>query len=153
MEKNFKINISTKEGKTYKTEVDNEGLIGKKIGDKISGDEINSDLSGYELEITGASDIAGFPSKKDIDGVALKKVLLKKGWGMKQGKPKGLRKRKTVRGNVISEKIVQINTIVVKEGDKKLEDIFGKKGETSGKESIEKKPAEQESKEEVKSGE
>ena len=55
----FKINIAEK-GKTFKVEVDTEALIGKKIGDKIDGKDIKNELEGYELEITGSSDKAGF---------------------------------------------------------------------------------------------
>ena len=51
----FKLNISDK-GKTYHLETDSEEFIGKKIGDKISGNEISGDLAGYELEIKGTSD-------------------------------------------------------------------------------------------------
>ncbi|MBA7703749.1 hypothetical protein ES703_112542 [subsurface metagenome] len=39
-------------------------------------------------------------------------------------KPKGLRLRKTVRGRVISPEIVQINLKILKEGGKKLSEIF-----------------------------
>ncbi len=38
--------------------------------------------------------------------------------------PKGLRLRKTVRGKVISPEIVQINLKILKQGAKKLSDIF-----------------------------
>ena len=132
----FKINISDK-GKTSKIDLDTEALIGKKIGEKIEGKEIKSGLEGYEFEITGTSDKAGFPGKKDIEGTALRKVLLTKGWGMKkrprkEGKKKkrrmikGLRLKKTVRGNTISKDTIQINMTVIKEGTKKLEEIFPK---------------------------
>ena len=132
----FKINISDK-GKTFKIDLDTEALIGKKIGEKIEGKEIKSGLEGYEFEITGTSDKAGFPGKKDIEGTALRKVLLTKGWGMKkrprkEGKKKkrrmlkGLRLKKTVRGNTISKDTIQINMTVIKEGTKKLEEIFPK---------------------------
>ena len=53
--------------------------------------------------------------------------------------PKGLRLRKTVRGNLISPSIVQINTIVKKKGEKKLEDIFPEQCKPKPKEE---KPAE-----------
>ena len=56
----FKINIAEKTGKTFKLELDGEGLVGKELYDKISGKEISSDLGDYEFEITGASDKAGF---------------------------------------------------------------------------------------------
>jgi len=130
----FKINISDK-GKTFKLEVDTEFLLGKKIGETIEGKEIKKELEGYELEITGTSDIAGFPGFKNIEGTGLKKILLKKGFGMKkkprkEGKkgskrlPKGLRLKKSVRGNTISRDTIQINTKVIKLGNKKLEEIF-----------------------------
>lgn len=127
----FKINIAEK-NKTWKLELENETLIGKKIGEKVHGKEIKPDLEGYELEITGTSDKAGFPGSKDIEGNSLKKVLLSKGKFMKGWKKrrkkkikiKGLRKKKTLRGNQISKDIIQINTKVTKPGNKTLEEIF-----------------------------
>ena len=124
----FKINISQK-GKTFKVESDNESFIGKKIGENINGNEINADLSGYELEIKGISDKAGFPGKKEEPGPLLRKVMFTKGGFLHKTKNKGIRKKKNVRGNEISSDIVQINLSVVKEGSKKLEDLFGKKEE------------------------
>ena len=129
----FKLNISEK-GKSWKLELETDSLIGRKLGEKINGEEISKELEGYELEITGASDKAGFPYKKDIEGPELRKLLLTKGWGMhkkprKEGKkkvktPKGLRLRKTVRGNQISDKTIQINLDVLKVGKKSLAEIF-----------------------------
>lgn len=118
----FKLNISDK-GKAWKLELSGESLVGTSVGDKIEGKEINADFEGYELEITGGSDIAGFPLSKDVQGLGLRRVLLSKGWGMKD-KRKGVRLRKTVRGKTISEKVVQINLKIVKHGHKKLESIF-----------------------------
>ena len=132
----FKINLNEKSGKTYKLEVAAPGLIDKELGDKIDGKEIKSDLDGYEFEISGASDKAGFPLFKEVQGQGLKKVLLGYGKGMhkkpkregkkpaKDNKPKGLRLRKTVRGKVISEAVVQVNLKVVKVGKKPLSEIF-----------------------------
>lgn len=143
----FKINISEKSGKTYKLESESEELVGKALHDKLNGKDISSDLNGYEFEITGASDKAGFTSHKDVEGIGLKKILLTYGKGMKkrpkrEGKkersnptPKGLRLRKTVRGKIISPSIVQINLKVLKEGSKKLSEIFAeKKEETTAEE-------------------
>lgn len=118
----FKLNISEKE-KAWKLELDSEDLIGKKIGDNLKGEELKSDLAGYDLEITGTSDKAGFPGMKDKEGPELKKALLTKGWGMKD-KRKGVRLRKTIRGNTISPDTIQINLKVLKAGHKKLHEIF-----------------------------
>ena len=119
----FKINISDK-GKTYKLETESEFLIGRKIGDKILGKELSGDLSGYELEIRGTSDKAGFPGKRDIQGPSLRKVLLTKGPFLRKTPHKGFRRKKTVRGSEISSNVIQINLKVVKEGGKKLNEIF-----------------------------
>ena len=118
----FKINISDK-GKTLKKETENEVLIGMKIGEKLAGKEVSEDLDGYQLEITGTSDIAGFAGKKGLEGTGMHRQLLTYGFGMKNKKIKGLRKRKSLRGEAISSKTVQINTIVLKEGKNKFADL------------------------------
>lgn len=88
----LKLNISEK-GKAWKLEVPEETLSGKSIGDKFDGKEINSKLEGYEFEITGGSDNAGFPLSKNVEGLGLKGVILKKGWGM-HNNTEGLRLKK-----------------------------------------------------------
>ena len=159
----FKINISEKSGKTFHLESDSEGLIGKELHDKISGKEILSDLEGYEFEITGTSDKAGFTSLKEVEGIGLKRVLLSYEKAMKKrpkkegkikrskNRPKGLRLRKTVRGKVISSEIVQINLKVLNKGNKNLAEVFSEQNKE--KETKAEKPVEevkQESKPEKK---
>jgi ribosomal protein S6E (S10) len=119
----FKINVSHK-GRTYKLELDNESLIRMKIGDKINGSLISGELDGYQLEITGTSDMAGFPGIKGQIGGQLRGMLLSKDdLGMNTTRPHGLRLKKTVRGEEISDKTVQINIKVLKEGTKKFDEI------------------------------
>lgn len=129
----FKINVSLN-GKTAKFETENEEILGKLIGEEVEGSEFSADLEGYKLRITGTSDKAGFPGLPDVQGTALKKVLLKRGKGMWDNR-RGVRIRKTVRGNIISPDTVQINTNVLKEGKKKFEE-FIKKPETEKAEKI-----------------
>lgn len=119
----FKVNIATKDGKTWKLEAESEALIGKSLKQKIEGKDVSPDLQGYEFIIQGATDFAGFAHSERIEGTQLRKLLLTKGWGMKNP-TKGLRKRKTYRGKELSEKTVQINLILEKEGTKKLSEIF-----------------------------
>lgn len=132
----FKLNISEK-GKAWKLQVESEDLVGKSVGDKVEGKEVSPNLEGYELEITGASDIAGFPLSKSVDGLGLKSVLLKKGWGMRDTRT-GVRLRKTVRGKQISLTTSQINFNVLKAGNKSLVEIFPDQNKAK-----EAKPAEQ----------
>lgn len=136
----FKINIAEKTGKTYKLDLEGEALVGKELHEKIDGKLISPDLEGYEFEISGTSDNAGFTSMKEVEGIGLKKMFLKYGKAFKkrpkhEGKkkrsnttPKGLKLRKTVRGKVISEDITQINLKILKEGAKKLSEVFPDQG-------------------------
>jgi len=142
----FKINVSHK-GKTFKVETEDEKLVGLSIGEKFDGKEISPDLEGYEIEITGTSDKAGFTGMANLDGPNLHKALLGYGKGMHKKpkgekkfnkRPKGLRLRKTVRGKEISLDTVQINSKVLKEGSRKFEALFEAPAET---------PAEEEKKE------
>jgi small subunit ribosomal protein S6e len=121
----FKIVINDKD-KSYQVVSDTDILLGKKIGDKFKGDSI--DLPGYEFEITGGSDKEGFPMRKDLSGTKRKKALLTGGVGFNP-KRKGLKRRKSIRGNTISEDVVQVNCRTVTAGKKALSELL-KKGES-----------------------
>lgn len=117
----FKLNIGDpKTAKTVKKELKDEAakpLLGKKIGDHIKGELF--DLSGYEFEITGGSDYCGFPMRKDVEGIARKKILITNGIGSRHTEG-GIRKRRTVAGNTVHEKTAQINLKVLKHGKNPL---------------------------------
>ena len=118
----FKLIISQGEN-SHQLEVEtaeSKKLIGLKIGEEFDAAPVG--LAGYTLCITGGSDKNGFPMKKDVEGSRRIRSLLSGGVGFKPRR-KGER-RKTVRGNTISDDIVQINTIVVKKGSKSIEDIL-----------------------------
>ena len=70
------------------------------------------------LQITGGSDKDGFPMKKGVYGSRRMKLLLAGGIGYNP-KDEGVRRKKRVRSDTISEEIVQINTKVL--GAKKEE--------------------------------
>ncbi len=116
-------------GKSYQKVIDTKKLkqlVGLKIGEEFDGGLI--DLPGYRLKITGGSDKDGFPMRKGIHTTGRVRVLVSSGPGYKP-KEKGIRRRKTIRGEIIAEDISQINTMIVKEGKQKLEEIFGSKEE------------------------
>ena len=99
-------------------------LVGLKIGDNFDASMVG--LNGYTLKITGGSDKNGFPMKKDVEGPRRIKSLLAGGIGFNP-KRDGQRRRKTVRGNTISDDIVQINVIVDQKGEKNIDELL--KGE------------------------
>jgi len=124
----FKINVSHK-GRVFKVETESEDLVGKSISETVKGEEVSPELEGYEIIITGTSDLAGRPGFEELEGTGYHRELLKYGPGMKDRR-KGIRLRKTLRGREISFKTVQINCKVLKEGKKKFADLTGKpKGE------------------------
>lgn len=129
----FKINVS-KNGKTYHLETESEVLVGLDIGETFKGEDVDENLKGYELEITGHSDLSGIPGFKGLEGPGYHKRLLTYGPGMKD-KRKGIRLRKKNRGEEISLKTHQINSIVKKEGIKKFDELVKK--ETPGEEKAE----------------
>lgn len=140
----FKINIADpKTGKCYKTEVKEQQaapFIGLNIGEKIEGSKLGID--GYEFSITGGTDYCGFPMRKGILGER-KRITIYGGTGFRGGL-KGMKKRKTFCGHKINDKISAINLKILKEGSKKLSDMFG------GEAKEEKKEAKPEEKVEVK---
>ncbi|MDP7244608.1 MAG: S6e family ribosomal protein [Flavobacteriales bacterium] len=142
----FKINIADpKTGKCYKTEAKDAQatpFIGLNIGEKIEGTKIGID--GYEFLISGGTDYCGFPMRRGILGIR-KKITIYKGLGFRGGL-KGMKKRKTVCGHKINETINALNLKVLKEGTKKLSDLFGGKKEESKEEVKEEKPAKKEEK-------
>lgn len=147
----FKLVISDAKGKAVQKEVKNEqadAFINKVIGDKISGDSMG--FPGYEFEITGGSDKAGFPMRKDVIGTQRKKILTTHSTGV-HIKRKGIRKRKTVAGNTIHENSSQINLKVLKEGKAPLAQAKPEEGEQP--EPKEKKPVKKEEKQEEKTEE
>ncbi|MBU2639809.1 MAG: 30S ribosomal protein S6e [Nanoarchaeota archaeon] len=135
-----KIVIGTKKGICFQKTHDSTSLIGRKVGETLKGDLIS--IPGYEFLITGGSDIAGFPMRKEIK-TRRAKIFARGGVGV-HPKNKGEIIRKTVAGNTIDEKTAQINLKVSKEGTKKLEEIFGKKEASAEQPKKEKKPAKQE---------
>lgn len=113
-----------KTGKSYSIELeaDKAKIIGTRIGKEVDGASIG--LTGYKIQITGGSDKDGFPMRFDVPGRGRKKALLGDGPCYKP-KSKGIKQRKTVRGNVLTKDIVQINAKIVKVGTKPLDKLLG----------------------------
>lgn len=119
----FKLVISEGEN-SHQMEVpvtESRQLLGLKIGEEF--DASNIGLNGYTLKITGGSDKNGFPMKKDVEGPRRIKSLLSGGSGYKP-KRDGQRRRKTVRGNTISDDTVQISTIITQKGKKSIDELL-----------------------------
>lgn len=100
-------------------------FVGKKLGDELDGSILG--YPGYKIKITGGTDRDGFPMRPDVSGARRVKILLSGGAGFRplekppskkkkrrqKRRKKGLRRRKMVRGNVISDAISQINAVLI----------------------------------------
>ncbi len=110
----FKVIISDPETGTSKVVELEESraapFIGKRIGETVEGALV--DLPAHKLQIVGGSDKDGVPMRPSVHGGVRRNVVLSGGVGFNP-KKKGERKRKTVRGNVVTDEIVQINTKIV----------------------------------------
>ena len=105
----FKLVISTSDGKSEGMTLEGpraQPLIGKRIGDLLDGSILG--LSESKFQITGGSDKSGFPMRSDVHGGVKISIILSSGVGFKASGG-GNRLRKKVRGNIITDEIVQIN--------------------------------------------
>jgi small subunit ribosomal protein S6e len=118
----FKVVISNPVDGKSKTvtvpEAQAQSLVGMKAGDILNGEAFG--FPGQDVVITGGSDKSGIPLRTDIAGGGKRRILLSGPPGYHPKKP-GQRKRKLVRGNMITEDMVQINAILKnpEEADKK----------------------------------
>ena len=133
----FKIIVGNPEtGKSQSLEVESARavpLIGRKLGEVVDGSVVG--MGGHKLQITGGSDKDGFPMRPNVHGGVRVGVVLSEGVGFHPSR-KGERRRKTLRGNVITEEIVQINMKIVEKPKKaKKERAKHVKKTSEGKES------------------
>ena len=105
---NFKLTISDIKGKSVSKELkdsDANQLLGLQLGNETDASIVG--LTG-KLKLTGGSYKSGVPMRSDLHGGARKRILLVKGVGL-QDTEHGIRKRKLMRGNLVSEEIYQVN--------------------------------------------
>jgi small subunit ribosomal protein S6e len=109
----FKVVISDSNGISISQELKDKSaqpLLGYKVGDII-----DSSVFGFKdgkIKITGGSDKSGTPMRSDLHGGVKKYILMTRGVGLRNVGP-GERKRKLVRGNLITEEIYQLNTQLI----------------------------------------
>jgi small subunit ribosomal protein S6e len=118
----FKVIVSDPDAGTSKVVEIEESravpFIGRKIGEVVEGAVV--DLPAHKLQIMGGSDRDGVPMRPNVHGGVRRNVVLSGGVGFNP-QNKGQRKRKTVRGDVITDEIVQINTKIIEKPKKPAE--------------------------------
>ena len=106
----FKLIVSDKKGRTVAQELKDrtaQPLLGTRVGSIIDSSIVG--VAGGKLKITGGSDKSGTPMRPDVHGGVRKYVLLSTGIGNRSE----ARVRKLVRGNMVTEEIYQLNSMLI----------------------------------------
>ena len=94
-------------------------LVGRRIGETVEGSIV--DLPAHKIKIAGGSDKDGVPMRPSVHGGVRRNIVISGGVGFKPS-DKGQRRRKAVRGNVITDEIVQVNVKIVEKPKKAKEE-------------------------------
>jgi small subunit ribosomal protein S6e len=118
----FKIILSDPQAGTSKVVEVEEAraapFIGRRTGEVMDGAVV--DMPGSKMKLTGGSDKDGIPMRPNVHGGVRRRVVLSGGVGF-NAKKSGERKRKAVRGDIITDEIVQLNAKLVDQPPKPKE--------------------------------
>ncbi|MQL73200.1 hypothetical protein Taro_005532 [Colocasia esculenta] len=101
-----------------KLEIDDEqklrAFYDKRISQEVSGDALGEEFKGYVFKIMGGCDKQGFPMKQGV--LTTGRTPCFRGYGRRDGE----RRRKSVRGCIVSPDLSVVNLVIVKKGDNDL---------------------------------
>jgi len=124
----MKLNISyptTGAQKVIDIDDDNKlrAFYDKRISHEVSGEHLGDAFKGYVFKISGGNDKQGFAMKQGV--LTTQRVRLLMGLGQSSFRPRkrGERKRKSVRGCIVSSDLSVLNLVVVKKGEAEIEGL------------------------------
>lgn len=108
-------------------EVDDENklrvLYDKRISHEVDGDFLGDEFKGFVFRISGGNDKQGFPMKQGVLTNQRVRLLLATGHSCFRPRRTGERKRKSVRGCIVSSDISVLNLVVVVKGDNEIDGL------------------------------
>eukprot|EP00741_Cyanophora_paradoxa_P003456 tig00000704_g3357.t1 len=111
-------------------EIDDEKKIrlflDKRMSTEVELDELGDEWKGYVARISGGNDKQGFPMKQGILIPGRVRLLLDKGHSCYRPRRTGERKRKSVRGCIVSADLSVLNLVVVKKGEGEIPGLTDK---------------------------
>ncbi|XP_058184282.1 small ribosomal subunit protein eS6y-like [Rhododendron vialii] len=92
------------------------------LSQEVSGDALGEEFKGYVFKIMGGCDKQGFPMKQGVLTTGRPRLLLQRGTPCfhGHGRRTGERRRKSVRGCIVSPDLSVLNLVIVKKGESKL---------------------------------
>jgi len=95
-------------------------FIDKRMSAEVEGDSLGEEFKGYIFKISGGNDKQGFPMKQGVITASRVRLLLSKGHSCYRERRPGERKRKSVRGCIVSADLSVLNLVVVKKGEAEI---------------------------------
>merc|ERR1719220_668212 len=89
----------------------------RRISHEVDGDFLGDEFKGYRFRISGGNDKQGFPMKQGVLTSQRVRLLLRKGVSCYRPRRRGERKRKSVRGCIVSADLSVLSLVVVKKGE------------------------------------
>jgi len=105
-------------------EIDDErklrAFYDKRISHEVDGIHVGENFKGYVFKITGGNDKQGFPMKQGVLTHQRVRLLMAEGHSCYRTRKRGERKRKSVRGCIVSGDLSVLNLVVVKKGEQEV---------------------------------
>jgi len=95
----------------------------KRISAEVSGDVLGEEFNGYVFRISGGNDKQGFAMKQGILTNQRVRILFQQGMSCFRERKRGERKRKSIRGCIVSSDLSVLNLVIVKKGEAEIEGI------------------------------
>jgi ribosomal protein S6E (S10) len=92
-------------------------LFDQRMGAELEGEGLGEEFKGYVFRITGGNDKQGFAMMQGVLLPTRVRLLLNKDHKCYRIRKRGERKRKSVRGCIVSSEIAILNLVVVKAGE------------------------------------
>ena len=98
-------------------------LYEKRLGQDIDGAVLGQQFAGYTFRIGGGHDKQGFSLMQGVLTPRRVRLLMKDGMSCFRARKDGERKRKTVRGCVLSDQVSALHLIVLEKGAQEIEGL------------------------------
>jgi small subunit ribosomal protein S6e len=108
-------------------EIDDENRLraffDKRISAEVGGEVLGEEFNGYVFRISGGNDKQGFAMKQGILTSQRVRILFHDGMSCFRIRKRGERKRKSIRGCIVSADLSVLNLVIVKKGDAEIEGL------------------------------